>query len=99
MIDPLDLAGVSEIAEELGVRANVVSNWIKRHPDFPRPLVTLKMGPIFSLKAVKAWHAERERTPACPRCKHKTIKTGPYFACIPCGSRWAITEVSGPDPS
>lgn len=42
-----DVMGLAEVAELFGVRPNVVANWRKRRPDFPRPRFTLRMGPVW----------------------------------------------------
>lgn len=57
--DPNDLAGVHEIAERLKVTDTAIWQWRNQEKyDFPKPVVLLKCGPIFSMKAVVAW---RER--------------------------------------
>lgn len=38
MVDVDDLVSSSDIARRLGVSPNVVSNYAKRYPDFPRPV-------------------------------------------------------------
>lgn len=50
-----DLAGVGELALELGVSRQAISNWAKRHESFPKPLRIFQMGPIYSRKAVHSW--------------------------------------------
>jgi hypothetical protein len=52
------LVGVSEIAEHYGVGSTAVSNWRARYDDFPEPVVMLRMGPLFTLESVEAWHRE-----------------------------------------
>lgn len=52
---PMDLVGITEIAKELGVKPNVVSNWIKRHEDFPKPFAVLAMGRIWLWIDIKEW--------------------------------------------
>lgn len=54
-----DLAGQTEIADALGVSRGLVSVWIKRHDDFPAPVVTLSAGRFYRLSEVLAWHARR----------------------------------------
>lgn len=48
----VDILGTYEVAELLGVSPQVVSNWLRRHDDFPRPYVRLKMSPV--------WYNQRE---------------------------------------
>jgi len=51
---------VSDIAELAGVQRATVSNWQKRHEEFPRPLPDSPPGrPQFDAAAVRAWLAER----------------------------------------
>lgn len=50
------LVSAREIADRLGVkRTQVVYEWRRRHPDFPRPLVTLSVGSIWSWPEVERW--------------------------------------------
>lgn len=52
---PHDYAGVHEVAEFLGVSKQCVVNWRDRHDDFPEPVATLKMGPIYRLHEIAQW--------------------------------------------
>lgn len=56
-----DLVAASDIAEMCGATKPGVSNWVKRYPDFPRPLVTVARGtsPLFSRRAVLDWYDRR----------------------------------------
>jgi hypothetical protein len=56
-----DIVGVAEIADALGVPRTTVSMWAHRRAasNFPMPLETLAMGPVYSLAAVRAWHEQR----------------------------------------
>lgn len=55
-IDLGDLVGSVEIAQRLGVRDhNVVNTWRRRHADFPRPILTLRLGRIWSWPDVERW--------------------------------------------
>ncbi len=54
-----EYGSVAEVAALAGVTKQVVSNWRKRHADFPEPVANLKMGPIFELATVRAWLATR----------------------------------------
>jgi hypothetical protein len=59
--EPVDIVGVAEIADALGVPRTTVSMWAHRRAQsgFPSPMQTLAMGPVYSLAAVLAWHAAR----------------------------------------
>lgn len=51
-----DLVGTAEIAEFLGLASSsVVRDWRRRHPDFPKPVRTLRMGSLWNWPAVEAW--------------------------------------------
>lgn len=53
---PADIIGLSEAAAMMGVSRQRVWNWTadpKKH--FPRPLTTLKSGPIFHRERVETW--------------------------------------------
>lgn len=60
--DDVELAGVAEIAQELGVARTTVSMWRSRHATtgFPKPLDVLSAGPVFDMRAVREWHRNRE---------------------------------------
>jgi predicted DNA-binding transcriptional regulator AlpA len=49
-----DLIGLTEIAEMYGVTKNVASGWTRKH-DFPNPVHTLRMGPMWDQHKVRAW--------------------------------------------
>jgi len=53
-----DLAGAGDLARLLGVSRATFCNWQKRYPDFPKPLVRLAAGPVFSREQVLKWHAQ-----------------------------------------
>lgn len=55
-IDLDDLVGSVEIAQRMGVKDhNVVNTWRRRHADFPRPILTLRLGRIWSWSEVERW--------------------------------------------
>lgn len=56
-----DLIGIFEIAELGGVGPSAVVNWRKRSPDFPRPVVELKSGPVFQRDKIRAWLKKRRK--------------------------------------
>jgi hypothetical protein len=46
--------GVAEVAAAFGVTAQTLCNWQTRQPPwFPKPLVRLKMGPIYSTPEIR----------------------------------------------
>lgn len=55
-VRPEDILGLSEVAAMLGASRQRVWNWTadpKKH--FPRPITTLKSGPIFAREQVEVW--------------------------------------------
>lgn len=55
-IDPDLLVGAAEIADRLGVkRPQVVHDWRRRHPEFPKPVASLKTALIWYWPDVEAW--------------------------------------------
>lgn len=54
-----NLVGVSEIAAMVGMSRQAVSNWRKRHKDFPKPLAELEGGPVFHYKTIEQWLVKR----------------------------------------
>ena len=55
-IQPEELVGLGEIAQEIGVKKQVVSNWRLRHLDFPKPIAELAMGAIWRRGDILSWH-------------------------------------------
>ena len=57
-----DLVGAAEIAERLGLASSsVVRDWRRRYADFPSPVLTLRMGPVWHWPDVAAWATETGR--------------------------------------
>lgn len=56
-----DLAATSDLAELLGVGPSTISNYRRRHGDFPKPIVTVARGstPLFDRRAVVRWWSQR----------------------------------------
>ena len=50
-----DLIGVAEVGELAGVSSAAATMWRLRHEDFPKPLLTLRCGTIYSRAAVTKW--------------------------------------------
>jgi hypothetical protein len=53
----------AEIARFAGVTRATVSNWRRRHPDFPSPTGGTEASPAYDLDAVRAWLAGRGQLP------------------------------------
>ena len=60
LLDMFGFVGATEIAERAGVSQSAVSMWQKRHADFPKPVIELAMGPIWSWRDVEPW-VERQK--------------------------------------
>lgn len=50
-----NLVGLAEVAELFGVTRQAVTNWQARHDDFPKPVLSLRCGPIYNLPDIKRW--------------------------------------------
>ncbi|MER7132101.1 N-6 DNA methylase [Streptosporangium saharense] len=56
----------ADIARMAGVGRAAVSNWRKRHEDFPEPVGGTATSPAFSLQAVEAWLLEQGKVEELP---------------------------------
>ena len=54
----------AEISRLAGVTRATVSNWRRRHADFPAPTGGTEASPAYELAAVQAWLAARGQLPA-----------------------------------
>ncbi len=54
----------AEISRLAGVTRATVSNWRRRHPDFPQPRGGTEASPSYDRREVEAWLAARGRLPA-----------------------------------
>lgn len=54
----------AEISRLAGVTRATVSNWRRRHPDFPAPAGGTETSPAYDLEEVRAWLAARGQLPA-----------------------------------
>lgn len=54
----------AEISRLAGVTRATVSNWRRRHPDFPAPVGGTEASPAYDLAAVRDWLAARGQLPA-----------------------------------
>lgn len=50
-----DLGGIAEVAQALGTSRQVVVNWRTRYKTFPKPIATLRMGPVWDLRTIRQW--------------------------------------------
>ena len=55
MSDVTPLVTATEIAQLAGVTRATVSNWRRRHPDFPSPADGARGRPVFDLAAIQKW--------------------------------------------
>lgn len=55
-----DLIGINEIAELARVSRQAVANWRARFPDFPKPVVELRAGPVFRARQIRGWLRRRK---------------------------------------
>ncbi|MGW4488638.1 HsdM family class I SAM-dependent methyltransferase [Amycolatopsis sp. NPDC004368] len=60
-MDDTATVSAADIARLAGVRRAAVSNWRRRHEDFPRPVGGTASSPLFSLPAVQEWLSGRGR--------------------------------------
>lgn len=56
-----NLGGVAEISREFSVPRTTISMWDSRREQsgFPEPVERLSMGPIYDMRAVRAWFIRR----------------------------------------
>ena len=70
-MEPQALVGIPQIAEIANVSRSAVSNWRKRHEDFPAPKVQAPSGALFNLREIEDWLIEHgkisRRAPASAR--------------------------------
>jgi len=57
------LLALKDIAERHGVELRVVDNWKRRHPDFPKPIMTVSGGyiPLYLLEDVERYEERHGR--------------------------------------
>ncbi|MEY2464932.1 MAG: hypothetical protein QOH64_3070 [Acidimicrobiaceae bacterium] len=66
-LDVDKLVGTVEIARLLGVkRPQVVHDWMRRHPDFPAPVLELSRVRVWYWPEVERWAARTGRRPRKP---------------------------------
>ncbi|MEV4516102.1 N-6 DNA methylase [Dactylosporangium sp. NPDC049525] len=64
MPKPAALVTAAEISRLAGVTRATVSNWRRRHADFPAPVGGTDASPAYDLTAVRTWLAGRDQLPA-----------------------------------
>ncbi|MEY9214899.1 N-6 DNA methylase [Thermobifida halotolerans] len=86
---PEAVVSATDIARLTGVRRPAVSNWRRRHADFPRPVAGMAANPLFSLADVEAWcdrhgrpfHASpADRLWQCARAVVEGVRTAEFLA-------------------
>jgi len=60
------LMTLREIAQYAGVRASAVSNWKRRHPDFPTPAQVTSTGTLYRSEEVVHWLTEHDKVDLTP---------------------------------
>jgi chromosome partitioning protein len=55
-----EIVGVSEMADNLNISKQTVSNWQVRYDDFPEPIAELRCGRLYNWPDVEAWHKQFE---------------------------------------
>src|SRR4051794_19288976 len=55
--DTIPLMSMAEVAELAGVKRPVVTMWIRRHADFPKPTLTTANQPFFDAREIADWLA------------------------------------------
>ena len=63
---PTTQVTAAEISRLAGVTRATVSNWRRRHPDFPTPVGGTEASPAYDLAAVRAWLDARGQLPEQP---------------------------------
>lgn len=66
--DPIDLVGVTEIADRLGVTRQRASA-ITERADFPKPIGTARAGRYWTAESVDRFNDQWQRTPGRPRSR------------------------------
>src|SRR3954470_1704666 len=64
MAQPSAQVTAAEISRIAGVTRATVSNWRRRHDDFPAPAGGTETSPLYDLETVRAWLSSRGQTTA-----------------------------------
>jgi len=78
----LELIGLFEVAALAGVSPSAVANWRTRIPNFPKPVATLKSGPVFRADEVRSWLKRRKEDFAMGK---DTVRIGLRLLEVECG--------------
>ena len=63
-LDVDKLVGTAEIASRLGIKnSETVHDWRRRYPEFPQPVVRLRVGLIWYWPDVERWAKATRRLP------------------------------------
>jgi len=61
-VDPANLVGTAEIARRLGVKQHrVVNEWLRRYPDFPKPLAVVSGVRVWDWPDIERWARQTGR--------------------------------------
>jgi hypothetical protein len=58
--DVREYMGPAEIRRALGIRSTRTLHLWRQRPDFPEPLATLEIGPVWDGAQIRQWHANRK---------------------------------------
>jgi uncharacterized protein YjcR len=58
-MSPIQVMGIAEIADTLGMRPATVAQWYRRGK-LPKPDAVLKMGPVWKEATIERWRKARE---------------------------------------
>lgn len=72
-MEKLPLVGLIEIAMRAGVRRPVVSMWRTRYTNFPEPVSTLSVGPIFWWPEIERWLIATGRDPHVNKTREEIL--------------------------
>ncbi|WP_198163887.1 N-6 DNA methylase [Nocardia violaceofusca] len=74
MSKPVSKVSAAEISRLAGVTRATVSNWRRRHDDFPDPIAGSETRPLFDLHAVRQWLVEHNiETAQSPEAELRTL--------------------------
>ena len=79
----------ADIARIAGVRPSAVSNWRRRHDDFPRPVGGTDKNPRFDLADVEAWLRSQGRAPEIPADERLWQAFESARGVMPSRTRWS----------
>jgi hypothetical protein len=74
LVEALDPVDMSAVAARAGTSLGTVKSWRNRHADFPAPIATLAIGPVFAWAEVEAWLEGRRNGRAKPAEDHSPAR-------------------------